>query len=127
MVVAPFSPSRIGLNAFGKRLLINFRADKIQSFESLPLRQNVVSANIKRQNQILVCKHSVNNPEDKLFGFNRSDIDHWQFPQGGQDGNEELAQTGIKECQEEVGLTKIKFIASSQTHSTTTSTPAARS
>ncbi|MEK7617802.1 MAG: WecB/TagA/CpsF family glycosyltransferase [Patescibacteria group bacterium] len=92
---------------------------KYKVFESLPLRQNVVSVILNDKNQILVCKHSVNNPEDKLFGFNRSDIiDHWQFPQGGQDGNEELAQTGIKECQEEVGLTKIKFIASSQkTHS----------
>jgi len=87
-------------------------------FESLPLRQNVVSVILNKKNEILVFKRTVQNPEDKLYGFNPDDVvDHWQFPQGGKDGQESYLETGIRECREEVGLTQIKYLTTStKTH-----------
>lgn len=80
-------------------------------FNSYPYRPNVVSIILNRENKILICQRSPNNPEDHKFGFFKKDmLNYWQFPQGGRDKEETLEQTALRECKEELGLTNLSVI-----------------
>jgi exopolysaccharide biosynthesis WecB/TagA/CpsF family protein len=84
-------------------------------FESLPLRQNVVTVILNSDNKVLVCKRNPKRFENKLFGLTFNDMGtHWQFPQGGMDEKESYVDTGLRECKEEVNLTKIEYISTSK-------------
>lgn len=80
-------------------------------FMSFPYRPNAISVVLNEQNQILIGKRNPDNPDDKKFGWQKTEMfDYWQFPQGGIDKNETIEQTAARECKEEIGVSNIKII-----------------
>lgn len=85
-------------------------------FMSYPYRQNVVSVILNNKNNILVCRRNPNYRDGRKFGLGKNDlVNYWQFPQGGIENNEDVKQTALRECREEVGLTKLLILKVSPT------------
>jgi len=61
-----------------------------------PLRKNVLAVILNSENKFLVVNR-------------KYDPQHWQFPQGGIDGNETEEEAVLREVKEETGLSKLKI------------------
>ncbi|GAC1412553.1 MAG: hypothetical protein NVSMB66_1850 [Candidatus Doudnabacteria bacterium] len=79
-----------------------------------PFRPNVVGIIINEQNKIFVAKRSA-------IGYGSESThneDHWQFPQGGIDLNEDPNKAVLREMREEIGTTDLKIIGRSDKKNT---------
>ncbi len=111
LVTQPFRARRIFNATFG--LITALMRYKI--FMSYSFRPNVVSIILNRENKILICKRNPDTPDDKKLGFQKKDmLDYWQFSQGGMDAGEDISQTAIRECREELGIADLKILKISE-------------
>ncbi len=84
-------------------------------FESMPMRENVVSVIVDEANRILIGKR--NWRDSRKYYLNEKSLEnYWQLPQGGIEKGETPQQAAKREIAEETGLEDISFIALSDLH-----------
>ncbi|MHB8871548.1 MAG: WecB/TagA/CpsF family glycosyltransferase [Candidatus Doudnabacteria bacterium] len=88
-------------------------AFRYKVFMSMPYRQNVASVILNKENMVFVAKRG---REAEKYGSVTED--HWQFPQGGVDENEDLEKAVLREVREETNISALSILGKSEkTHS----------
>ncbi len=100
LITQPHRYRRIGNATFG--LVIGAIRQKI--FISLPFRPNVVGVIINKEGKILVVQRTSDARAVAENSLNPAREEHWQFPQGGVDLNEDSSLAVLREMREELGL-----------------------
>ncbi len=77
-------------------------------FSTMPFRPNVVGVIINKQNKIFVAKRS-----SEIHSAENTADEHWQFPQGGIDLNEDPDKAVLREMREEVGMKHLQILGKS--------------
>ncbi|MDR3642216.1 MAG: WecB/TagA/CpsF family glycosyltransferase [Candidatus Doudnabacteria bacterium] len=82
---------------------------------NLPFRQNVVSAVINQNGEVLVAKFNSEKKVLKALGYSRDHFKKfWQFPQGGIESDESIPQASKRELFEETGMKNVFYLGSSE-------------
>lgn len=81
-------------------------------FSGLPLRTNAAVIILNQENKILVCERSPKNFYVDIINTQEAlkRKSYWQFPQGGIDDREDLAQAAKREAMEETGIKSLELI-----------------
>jgi N-acetylglucosaminyldiphosphoundecaprenol N-acetyl-beta-D-mannosaminyltransferase len=82
-----------------------FRLIKYKVQISLPYRKNVVSIILNKDNKVFV---GLRKPD----GLERNN-NHWMFPQGGLEKNEDIIAGARREIYEEIGIRSVEFLKTS--------------
>ncbi len=85
-------------------------AIRAKVFISMPFRPNVVGVIINKQNQVLVVQRTMDPKLVADSSLNPAREEHWQFPQGGVDPNEEPQKAVLREMREELGLDSLQVL-----------------
>lgn len=73
-------------------------------FSQMPYRQNVVGVIINRENKVFLGNRTYEGPHMTDSTPVPGEQDHWQFPQGGVDQNENADVAVLREIWEETGI-----------------------
>ncbi len=78
-------------------------------FMSQPMRSNVAIVIVNERNQVLACKRKYEFDKDLKQAAGKFQ-NYWQFPQGGVDDGESLANAATREVFEETGLKNVTLL-----------------
>ena len=92
-------------------------AMRFKVFQSQPYRQNAVGVIINNKKEVFVAMRELRHVSDTInFPEGAKPEEHWQFPQGGIDPNEDPDKAVLREVWEETGITSAKIIGKSKKH-----------